>query len=71
MRPVADSRPPRPTTPPTAESPCIKVCLVDLERRCRGCGRTLDEITRWRDMTREERIAVNQRIGFVSHEQRS
>jgi predicted Fe-S protein YdhL (DUF1289 family) len=37
----------------------------------RGCGRTLDEITRWRDMTRDERIAVNQRIGFVSHEQRA
>ncbi|MBP6774627.1 MAG: DUF1289 domain-containing protein [Gemmatimonadaceae bacterium] len=53
---------------PTAESPCIKVCQIDLDDRCRGCGRTLDEIARWREMTREERIAVNQRIGFVSHE---
>lgn len=57
-----------PNTPPTAESPCIKVCQIDLDDRCRGCGRTLDEIARWREMTRDERIAVNQRLGFVSHE---
>jgi predicted Fe-S protein YdhL (DUF1289 family) len=52
----------------TAESPCIKVCVLDMESRCRGCGRTVDEITRWRDMTREERVAINRRLGFVSHE---
>ena len=54
----------------TAESPCIKVCQLDLDDRCRGCGRTIDEITRWSVMTNAERIAVNQRIGFVSHERR-
>lgn len=54
----------------TAESPCIKVCQLDLHDRCRGCGRTLDEIARWSSMTPAERIAVNQRVGFVSHEQR-
>ncbi len=52
----------------TTESPCIKVCLLDADQRCRGCGRTVDEITRWRDMTSAERIAINQRVGFVSHE---
>ncbi|MEI6739804.1 MAG: DUF1289 domain-containing protein [Gemmatimonadaceae bacterium] len=55
-------------TPPTAESPCIKVCTLDLDQRCRGCGRTVDEIRLWRDMTTAQRIAVNQRLGFVSHE---
>ena len=54
----------------TAESPCIKVCQLDLDDRCRGCGRTIDEISRWSVMTTAERIAVNQRIGFVSHERR-
>ena len=54
----------------TAESPCIKVCQLDLNDRCRGCGRTLDEIARWSSMTSAERIAVNQRLGFVSHERR-
>ena len=62
-------RDPRCTTAPPL-SPCIKVCLLDLESRCRGCGRTIDEIVRWRSMSAEERIAVNQRVGFVSHERR-
>ena len=56
------------TASAATESPCIKVCLLDQEQRCRGCGRTVDEITRWRDMTSAERIAINQRVGFVSHE---
>ncbi len=64
------SVPPRATTqtsvfPPSAESPCIKLCLLDLDRRCRGCGRTIDEITQWSTMTQEQRIAVNARLGFV------
>ena len=54
----------------TAESPCVKVCQLDLDDRCRGCGRTLDEISRWSAMTIAERMAVNQRVGFVSHERR-
>ena len=54
----------------TAESPCIKVCQLDLDNRCRGCGRTIDEIARWSTMTTAERIAVNTRLGFVSHERR-
>jgi len=61
----------RAPTPETAESPCIKVCQVDLEGRCRGCGRTLGEIARWRDMSREERVAVNKRLGFAGHERRA
>ncbi|MCC6245053.1 MAG: DUF1289 domain-containing protein [Gemmatimonadaceae bacterium] len=56
------ARSPRLPKPATAESPCIKVCVLDLEGRCRGCGRSLDDITRWRDMTHDERIAVNRRI---------
>lgn len=56
-------------TPPTAQSPCIKVCQLDLENVCRGCGRTIDEIRDWRDMTDTQRIAVNQRIGFVASDE--
>ncbi len=54
--------------PVSTESPCIKVCQLDLENRCRGCGRTIDEIRDWRDMTSAQRIAINQRVGFISHE---
>jgi predicted Fe-S protein YdhL (DUF1289 family) len=50
-----------------AESPCIKVCTLDLEGRCYGCGRTTDEIARWSTMTLDERRAVNRRIGFRGH----
>jgi predicted Fe-S protein YdhL (DUF1289 family) len=62
--------PPRATRAvrPTTESPCIKVCQLDADRRCRGCGRTVDEIAGWSGMTAEQRIAINARVGFVSHE---
>lgn len=50
-----------------ATSPCIKVCQIDLDRRCYGCGRTLDEITAWSSMTLEQRRAVNARVGFRGH----
>lgn len=35
------------TKPP--ESPCIQVCEVDEQAVCVGCGRTSEEIGRWRD----------------------
>jgi uncharacterized protein len=50
-----------------AESPCIKVCQLDLQQRCYGCGRTLDEIARWSRMSADERRAVNARLGFRGH----
>jgi predicted Fe-S protein YdhL (DUF1289 family) len=50
-----------------ATSPCIKVCQIDLQERCYGCGRTLSEIARWSAMSLDERRAVNARIGFTGH----
>jgi uncharacterized protein len=41
------------------ETPCVKVCIYDPGRgRCTGCGRTLDEIARWSDMSDAERRRV-------------
>jgi predicted Fe-S protein YdhL (DUF1289 family) len=41
------------------DSPCIGVCTIapatDL---CRGCWRTIEEITNWRVMDRAERVRV-------------
>ncbi|WP_331047865.1 DUF1289 domain-containing protein [Gemmatimonas sp.] len=51
----------------TAESPCIKVCRLDLDDRCYGCGRSRDEIARWSGMTLDERRVVNRRVGFRGH----
>ena len=44
-------------------SPCTKVCVMDAERRyCLGCGRTLDEIARWSEMSDAERQRVVERL---------
>lgn len=41
------------------ESPCIHVCTVDpASRLCVGCGRSLDEIGRWVEMTPAERRSI-------------
>ena len=41
------------------ESPCVKTCVVHPEERiCVGCFRTIDEITQWSRMSREERRTI-------------
>ncbi|MFG6157691.1 diguanylate cyclase [Halomonas sp. 1390] len=51
------------TTASRPTSPCTKVCRIDEHTdRCRGCGRTLDEIARWGGMSEQEREAVWQRL---------
>jgi hypothetical protein len=41
------------------QTPCTKVCILDDPHgRCRGCGRTADEIARWTTMTAAERAAI-------------
>ena len=40
-------------------SPCLRICVVDQTRDvCRGCYRTLDEISKWASYTREEKLAL-------------
>jgi predicted Fe-S protein YdhL (DUF1289 family) len=43
------------------ESPCISVCRYDNEV-CAGCGRTVDEVVGWYDMTDDEKQAVLNRL---------
>jgi predicted Fe-S protein YdhL (DUF1289 family) len=43
------------------ESPCISVCRYENEI-CVGCGRTVDDIVNWYDMTDDEKQAVLNRI---------
>jgi predicted Fe-S protein YdhL (DUF1289 family) len=41
------------------ETPCEKICIVDAASGlCRGCGRSLDEITRWTRYSDAERARV-------------
>lgn len=47
----------------SATCPCIGHCSTTLgDDVCRGCLRTLDEVTRWPLMNDEERTQVNRRI---------
>jgi len=40
-------------------SPCTRVCVIDpASGLCRGCRRTIDEITDWGRKTPDERRAV-------------
>ena len=46
-------------------SPCTKVCTIDPRSGlCRGCGRTLGEITQWASLGDGERKRV---MGELSH----
>lgn len=39
-------------------SPCVLLCTLDDERRCLGCGRTLQQISTWALMSIGEQWAV-------------
>ena len=45
-------------------SPCTRICVVDAERGlCRGCHRTLAEISCWVNYSRAEKLAVLENVG--------
>lgn len=47
----------------TIPSPCVKQCELDASRQhCIGCGRTVQEIGSWRDMSEDDRQAVLARL---------
>jgi len=53
---AAESSPVRPDTP------CVAVCSTTFDEVCRGCGRTVVEVSTWVVMTSEEKELVWQRI---------
>jgi len=45
------------------ESPCVRECVIDAASGyCRGCWRTLDEISFWARYTPEEKMRVLGRL---------
>jgi predicted Fe-S protein YdhL (DUF1289 family) len=47
------------TTEETVPSPCTRVCVIDpVSKLCRGCLRTIDEITDWSSKSPAEKCAV-------------
>lgn len=47
---------------PGPVSPCMSVCVLDADRTCIGCRRTLEEIARWGRMSAAEQWAVVARL---------
>lgn len=45
-----------------ADSPCVAICSTLFDDVCRGCGRTVMEVSNWVFMTDEEKQAVWVRI---------
>jgi len=43
------------------ESPCVSICRYE-DEVCVGCGRTVDDVVNWYDMTDDEKQAVLNRI---------
>jgi len=43
-------------------SPCVNICELDTDFVCKGCGRSIEEILKWREYTVEQQIAVLDRI---------
>ncbi|MGP4844873.1 DUF1289 domain-containing protein [Marinobacter sp. 1Y8] len=39
-------------------SPCVSICALDSDDICIGCQRSVDEITRWSQMSDAERCEV-------------
>ncbi len=46
---------------PSVLSPCTKVCTLDSEGICVGCGRQLNEIASWSRMSVDEQREVCRR----------
>ncbi len=53
-------RPPELDT--SVPSPCSSVCRFDGESFCRGCYRNADEIREWIILSREQKLAVLERL---------
>ena len=49
-------------------SPCINVCVLDRNRVCQGCLRTIDEIAGWGRMSAAQQWAVIARLERVRRE---
>lgn len=44
------------------DSPCIGICSTLFDDVCRGCGRTILEVSQWVEMSSEQKKMVWERI---------
>jgi predicted Fe-S protein YdhL (DUF1289 family) len=48
----------RPEDTQPVHSPCIKVCVLDTHGICVGCGRRIEEIGGWSQMTAAQQRSI-------------
>jgi predicted Fe-S protein YdhL (DUF1289 family) len=48
--------------PERPDTPCVAVCSTTFDDVCRGCGRTVAEVSQWVFMSQPEKDAVWTRI---------
>lgn len=54
---------PKPEIDRSVPSPCVMVCNLDSETGfCEGCLRSMDEIREWMILSREEKLAVLEKV---------
>ena len=54
---------PKPEIDRSVPSPCVMVCSLDSETGfCEGCLRSMDEIREWVILSREEKLAVLEKV---------
>ncbi len=44
-----------PPPPPTTPSPCVRLCTLNEQDECLGCGRTITDICGWTAMSEPEK----------------
>ena len=53
-------------------TPCVLLCVVDKEtNKCKGCGRTLEQIRLWSKYSDEERMEVMKKLGYGKRRNRN
>ncbi len=53
------------------DSPCVRICTLDDNNVCIGCGRSLTEITGWTRFTNDERRRIIDRLADDSGKRRA
>jgi len=44
----------------SSESPCRRICILNKDDVCTGCGRTSKQIFKWYSMLESDKIEANQ-----------
>ena len=52
--PIDDTKPDQ----APVQSPCVKVCVLDAQGVCVGCGRRIEEIAAWAQLTAEQQRSI-------------